>query len=79
MPVRVSYTSARPYDVVPSWVLKKQREDVVADMLQYLKLIPGYALDVIALLLGPKRFLATGSAVTPENLTKALLPQHKKG
>jgi hypothetical protein len=73
MPVRVSYTSARPYDVVPSWVLKKQREDVVADMLQYLKLIPGYALDVIALLLGPKRFLATGSAVTPENLTKALL------
>lgn len=45
----------------------------MADMLQYLKLIPGYVLDLIGLLLGPKRFLATGSMVTPENVTKALL------
>ncbi len=42
-------------------------------MLQYLKLIPGYVLDIIALLSGPKRFLAAGKAVTSENLTKALL------
>jgi hypothetical protein len=45
----------------------------VADMLQYLKLIPSYALDLIALLLGPKRFLAGRNAVTPENWTKACL------
>ena len=45
----------------------------MTDMIEYLKLIPGYALDLIALLLGPKRFLAQGSTVTPENLTKALL------
>ena len=45
----------------------------MADMLQYLKFIPNYAVDLMALLLGPKRFLAAGSAVTPENLTKALL------
>jgi hypothetical protein len=42
-------------------------------MLQYLKLIPGYVLDLAALLLGPKRFLAHRNVATSENLTKALL------
>jgi hypothetical protein len=58
---------------VSSWGIEEYRENVVADMLQYLKFIPNYAVDLMALLLGPKRFLAAGSAVTPENLTKALL------
>ena len=45
----------------------------MADMLQYLKLIPNYVLDIVAFLSGPKRFLNTVSAATPENLAKALL------
>ena len=45
----------------------------MADLLQYLKLGPGYAIDLISLLSGPKRFLATRNSATPENLTKALL------
>lgn len=45
----------------------------MADMLQYLKLLPGYALDLIAVLLGPKQFLADRNTVSSENLARALL------
>jgi hypothetical protein len=45
----------------------------VADMLQYLKLVPGYAIDLIFLFSGPKRFLGDRNTANPENLTKALV------
>lgn len=45
----------------------------MADLLQYLKLIPGYAIDLISLLSGPKRFLGERNAANQENLTKALV------
>ena len=45
----------------------------MGDLLQYLKLVPGYVLDLIALLSGPKRFLADRNSATQENLAKAFL------